>query len=240
VTWGRLLGNLRKDKLQALLAAVKQPGRTSAEVAELVVEAAAVESSLHVHATCAAPENVFCPFTLVRRGPDGCLTRTAAPMLHWGNVDSGSMVNIVYSGVLARHPIFYAFHQPYSHSVRGVGNSTVAIIGKLVGVPISLGRDQAAGSCLKVDFYVLDCPYYHFILGLALLQQVDGGVLCGCRRLDVQLGAQGGGGRYLIPLATRSEATRSPCYQSAPAHTPTPPPPPPPYLQPVAEGTAWT
>lgn len=63
-------------------------------------------------------------------------------MLHWGNVDSGSMVNIVYSGVLQRHPILFAYHQPFSHTVQGVGNSRIAVTGKLAGVPISLGKDQ--------------------------------------------------------------------------------------------------
>jgi hypothetical protein len=109
-------------------------------MAEAVVEAAAVDASLTTHAICAAPENVFCPFTLVTRGPDGQLTRSPSPMLHWGNVDTGSMVNIVYSGVLTRHPSFLAYHQPYHHMVRGVGNNPVAVTGKLVGVPISLGK----------------------------------------------------------------------------------------------------
>jgi hypothetical protein len=61
-------------------------------------------------------------------------------MLHWGNVDTGSMVNIVYSGVLIRHPSFLAYHQLYQHTVRGVGNTHVAVTGKIVGVPISLGK----------------------------------------------------------------------------------------------------
>lgn len=120
------------------------------------------------------------------------------------------------------------------------------VTGKLVGVPISLGRDQAAGTCLKVNFYVLDCPSYHFIIGLDLLKRVDGAVLCGSRRLDIRLGQQGGGGRYIVPLATRSEAYRSPCYQlPPPSMYPLPgqptqtaaPPPPPEGLKPIPEAS---
>ena len=137
------------------------------------MEHAAVELAVRNH-SFAAPENVFCPFTIPSRDGTGALARASSPLVHWGNVDTGSMVNIVYQGALTLHPSLHAYHHPYSHQVKGVGGCTVAVIGKLQQVPVSLGKGQSAGSCFKTDFFVLDCPGYHFILGLALLRPIDG------------------------------------------------------------------
>lgn len=191
------------------------------------MEMAAVQSALHTHAHCPAPENMFCPFTVVKRGQEGGLARERDPMLHWGNVDTGSMVNIVYSGVLRTFPHLHQYHEAFDYVVKGVGDNLTKVTGKLVGVPISLGMEQGPGTCVKTTFYVLACESYHFIFGLALLAAIDGGVFCGSRRLEYTLGPAGQHERRSIPLATRSTARESPCYHVQahyPAHARDAPP----------------
>ncbi len=56
------------------------------------------------HMEGALPDNMFAPFTIPPRDTQGELTRSESPTVHWGNVDTGSMVNIMYSGVLAAFP----------------------------------------------------------------------------------------------------------------------------------------
>ncbi len=207
--------------MQQLLAAAKQLDSDGAEqAADAAVELAAVQEALQTHVTAPAPENMFCPFTIVKRGEGGQLQRSTAPMLHWGNVDTGSMVNIVYSGVLRAFPHLHQYHQPFEHVVKGVADKLTKVTGKLVGVPISLGMEQRAGTCVKTTFYVLQCESYHFILGLTLLALIDGGVFCGSRRLEYTLGPAGKGERVDIPLATRSTARQSPCYTVQPFYAP--------------------
>lgn len=42
---------------------------------------------------------MFVPFTLVSRDSEGKLQRDENPVIHYGNADTGSMVNVMYSGV---------------------------------------------------------------------------------------------------------------------------------------------
>lgn len=49
------------------------------------------------------PENMFAPFTVLE-SITGTPQRTSSPVVHWGHVDSGSMVCIVYEGVLRAFP----------------------------------------------------------------------------------------------------------------------------------------
>ncbi len=171
------------------------------------MELAAVQAAITTHTTSPAPENMFCPFTIVERNTTtGHLHRNDAPMIHWGNVDTGSMVNIAYSGVLRTFPQLHQYWEEFTHVVKGVGDKLTKVMGKLVGVPISLGMEQGPGTCVKTTFYVLDCDSYHFILGLTLLAVVDGGVFCGSRRLEYTLGPAGNHHRCTIPLATRTTA----------------------------------
>jgi hypothetical protein len=79
------------------------------------------------------------------------------------------MVNIMYSGVLNSFPELTQYQQPFQHEVRGVGNNITKVVCKLTNVPVSVGADQAKGSCFRTTFYVLNCPTYHCILGLTLL-----------------------------------------------------------------------
>ncbi len=221
VTWGQLLANLPEQQVQQLLTIAKQlEGGSTEQAAEGAVELAAVQAAITTHNNSPAPENMFCPFTVVGRDPrTGQLHRQAAPMMHWGNVDTGSMVNIVYSGVLRTFPHLHQYWEDFEHVVKGVGDRLTKVTGKVVGVPVSLGMEQAPGSCIKTTFYVLACDSYHFILGLTLLAAIDGGVYCGSRRLDYAMGPTGGHQRCTVPLATRTTARQSPCYSARPQYT---------------------
>lgn len=68
------------------------------------------------------------------------------------------MVNIAYSGVLEAFPWLQCYSQPFSHVVKGVGENTTAVVCRLVDVPVSLGDQQGAGTCVRTNFYVLNCP----------------------------------------------------------------------------------
>lgn len=46
---------------------------------------------------------------------------TPSPMLHWGHVDTGAMVNLVYSGVLDAFASLQRYKQDFQHTVSGVG-----------------------------------------------------------------------------------------------------------------------
>jgi hypothetical protein len=134
------------------------------------------------------------------------------------------MVNIAYSGVLQAFPWLRCYSQPFNHVVKGVGENTCAVICKLVDVPVSLGDQQSAGTCIRTTFYVLECQAYHFILGLTLLSVIDGGVFCGSRRLTYTLGKGGKHAQVTLPLQTRTTARNSPAYKQAMAVLATPTP----------------
>lgn len=62
---------------------------------------------------------------------------------HWIQVDSGSMINIVYSGVLGVFPELNNFFEDFQHQVTGVGNKVTKIVGKLTNVPLKLGAPRS-------------------------------------------------------------------------------------------------
>lgn len=85
-----------------------------------VREIAALEATvLYVQSleTCAEPpQNMFAPFTIQSVGAKGepdPLQRT----VHWAHVDSGSMVCIVYEGVLHAWPELRRYRKPWRHTV---------------------------------------------------------------------------------------------------------------------------
>ena len=163
---------------------------------------------------------MFAPFTVGKVAGEGQLEREADPVVHWGNVDTGAMVNIVYSGVVDTHPGLARYKSDFTHVVKGVGDKTTKVIYKLVGVPISVGSKQVPGSFRRVTFYVLDCPSYHWILGLSLLQAIDAGVFCSSRTMQFKLGKAGKGATQSIPLVPRSQVKLSPAYLTT--HPPAP------------------
>ena len=105
ITWGQLLTHLPQCQLDKLMQAVK-PATPAMEdqVPANTAELAAVHAAVTAHLEGNPPENMFAPFTIPPKDSQGKPTKHAAPTVHWGNVDTGSMVNIVYSGVLNTHP----------------------------------------------------------------------------------------------------------------------------------------
>lgn len=156
ISLGQLMANLPRDTLDDLLATVhqlsqkKEPPKTSADATEAAVVQAAV-----AHSRQASEQNLFAPFHVAEQS-----TSAGAKLgvtLHWGNVDTGSMVNIIYSGVLSAFPALLQYKHPFTHIVKGVGGKTSTVTCKLVDVPLSIGREQEPGSWVTTTFYVLDC-----------------------------------------------------------------------------------
>jgi hypothetical protein len=77
-------------------------------------------------------------------------------------------------------------------------------------VPVCLGVTQHVGESVRATFYVLECPSYHFIFGLALLQTINGGVLC---RDKVLTYTSGSGATSTLQLQPRSLVRESPSFQ---------------------------
>ena len=66
----------------------------------------------------------------------------------------------------------------------GIGGQRTQIVGKLEGVPISLGTKPARGSVVHVTFYILGgCASYHWLFGLTLLEPLQGVIFCSQRML---------------------------------------------------------
>ena len=192
ITWGQMLHLMPQGSLDKLMDAVKpETPAPDDTVPQEAVEIAAVHATVAAHLGGSTPENMFAPFTVPPTTESGGLTRAPDPVIHWGNVDTGSMVNIVYSGVVDTHVGLAQYKQEFTHVVRGVGDKTTKVVYKLVGVPISVGREQVPGSCRRATFYVLDCPTYHWILGLPLLSSIDAAVFCSSRTLQFKLGKAG-------------------------------------------------
>lgn len=169
----------------------------------------------------ALPENMFAAFTLPSKGPTGTPVRVADPLVHYGNVDTGSMVNVMYSGVLTANPALLEYKQEFTHVICGVGDKITRVICKLVDVPLSLGKKQASGSLVTATFYVIECPQYHFILGLTLLGAVNGIVDCGKRQLLYTAGPKGGGEERKLQLLDRREVQSKPAYRAVHTHVDT-------------------
>ena len=106
--------------------------------APVLDEVAAVEAAVTAHRNT-HPQNMFASFSLAVHHDAGALGTTSAPMLHWGHVDTGAMVNLVYSGVLEVFEQLHRYRQEFQHTVSGVGQSRTRVVGKLVGVPLHVG-----------------------------------------------------------------------------------------------------
>lgn len=216
VSFGQLLANLPQAKLDEMMTLVKQlstpeSGGDPAMAAELAAVQAAVTANTYGGQL---PENMFVPFTLVGRDLEGKLKRDEKPVIHYGNADTGSMVNVLYSGVLSANQGLEQYRADFQHMIRGVGEKITKVICKLVDVPVSLGYDQAPGSLIKATFYVIDCPSYHFIIGLTLLSVVNGQVHCGARRLTYTLGPAGKGAQQDLGLVSRDVVQTSPAFKA--------------------------
>ncbi len=146
----------------------RQANEGTATAEEEVVELAAVKAAIAAHVQ-ALPQNIFAPFAI---------HHPQAELTHWGNVDTGSMVNIVYEGVVHAFPYLKSYWEDTKMTVEGVGGKYTQVVGKLVDVPISLGLRCMEEPCTYATFYVLKHPGYHYILGLTFLKSIDGVVSC--------------------------------------------------------------
>ena len=64
---------------------------------------------------------MFAPFTILTTTTTGAFERSPHPTIHWAHVDSGSMVCIVYEGVLDAYPELLVYKRPWRHEVSGIG-----------------------------------------------------------------------------------------------------------------------
>lgn len=118
MSWGNLLNVLGPEQRNELITTathIDPPTR-----APLSAEAAAVEATVAAHQRT-VPQNMFASFSIGAKQGAGQLATTPDPLLHWGNVDTGAVVNLVYSGVVAAFPELARYRHPFHHVVQGVG-----------------------------------------------------------------------------------------------------------------------
>lgn len=181
---GGLLGALPRAMVDPVIDQLRSDNQSNDQAVKTSdVETEAVELSLMRH-NSQPPKNLFAPF-FVTWEP------TSTPLVtHWGNVDSGSMVNIVYSSILEAFPELNKSWEAYQQVVMGVGNKTTSVVGKLVDVSIHLGHPPNAGKAFRTTFYVLECKKYHWILGLHALNSIDAGIFARKGEITYQLDGQ--------------------------------------------------
>lgn len=101
ITWEALLRHLSIDQIEDLVARIRACRTLPSTNDHLATEMAFVETTVAKQAS-ATPEslpNRFSPFQI--RTPE---TPPCRDSQHYGNVDTGSMINLAYSGVLTAFP----------------------------------------------------------------------------------------------------------------------------------------
>ena len=84
---------------------------------------------------------------------------------------------MIYEGVAPAFKDLAPYWRPFTHRVKGIGGQVSKVVGKLVGVPVSLGATPDP-QAVRSTFYVLDSPGYHWLLGLTFLEATHGAVHC--------------------------------------------------------------
>ena len=171
MTWGALLGTLPSNVVNNIVAQARrineqQPMCSLEEAGQLAAVCSALSSESQV------PQNMFAPFTAAREGVVDDITT------HWGNVDTGAMVNVVYLGVTKAFTELQAYWVDFNHALTGVGGKRTRIVAKLEDVPLCVGGKYHADEVVRATFYVVENDDYHWILGLPLLASLQGKVLC--------------------------------------------------------------
>lgn len=144
---------------------------------------------------------MFAPFTAAKEGVADSTT------VHWGNVDTGAMVNVVYLGVTRVFKELQRYWVDFNHALTGVGGKRTRIVAKLKDVPLSLGEQHLEADVVHSTFYVIDNDDYHWILGLPLLAAIRGKVLCKDRALEYTTPQAA---LRQLPLISRTEAREQP------------------------------
>ena len=153
---------------------------------------------------------MFAPFSIPSSDKVGSLVP-----IHWGNVDTGAMVNVVYLGVTRVFKTLQQYWVKYDHVLYGVGGKQTKIVAMLKDVPIRMGCNTATDSdafsphinaqaILKATFLVVDNDDYHWILGIPLLAGLNG--LVHCRDRTLQYTPPGTTSTATLHLITRTEA----------------------------------
>ena len=117
-------------------------------------------------------ENLFCPFSFVRRHPDGRFVREGKPLLHFGNIDSGAMVRCVSQIMLDVFPELNQYKHDAPDVMYGVGNMKCRVFGQLMDVPVSLGPLQEPGTVVLANFKIVEGDTYAVLFGLDLLDPI--------------------------------------------------------------------
>jgi len=128
--------------------------------------------------------NMFAPFIIPSDH-----TVSDIPVVHWGNVDTGAMVNVVYLGVTRVFQYLQKFWVKYEHVLYGVGGKRTNIVAMLKDVPLHIGTDRCpssrdSSSLFTATFLVVDNDDYHWILGIPLLAALNAKVSCKERVLE--------------------------------------------------------
>jgi hypothetical protein len=135
--------------------------------------------------------------------------------IHWGNVDTGAMVNVVYLGVTRVFKTLQQYWENYDHVLYGVGGKQTKIVAMLKDVPLRMGCNTNTKSDafspranhpddFKATFLVVDNDDYHWILGIPLLAGLNG--LVHCRERTLQYTPPGTTSSATLHLITRTEA----------------------------------
>jgi len=204
ITWGKKLGSLNDgvmDKLaqQAQKIADQLPTCTTEDAKVLAYVQSALDTSQNVQ------PNMFAPFVIPSNSTVGDVAT-----VHWGNVDTGAMVNVVYLGVTRVFQYLQKYWVEYNHVLYGVGGKQTRIVAMLKDVPVILGDSRSPAptapntQCHKATFLVVDHDDYHWILGIPLLAAIDGMVRC--RERSLEYAPAGATSSTSFPLITRSEA----------------------------------
>ena len=82
--------------------------------------------------------NMFAPFVIPQADKLGDVVT-----VHWGNVDTGAMVNLVYLGVTRVFKYLKKYWVEYNHVLFGVGGKQTRIVAILKDVPVTLGSNSA-------------------------------------------------------------------------------------------------
>jgi hypothetical protein len=153
---------------------------------------------------------MFAPFSIPSLDKVGSLVP-----IHWGNVDTGAMVNVVYLGVTRVFKTLQQYWVKYDHVLYGVGGKQTKIVAMLKDVPIRMGchtarepdafgPDTNVSVDFKATFLVVDNDDYHWILGIPLLAGLNG--LVHCRDRTLQYTPPGTTSTATLHLITRTEA----------------------------------
>jgi hypothetical protein len=105
VSWATLLGLLPAHLIDPIVAKLRESNLQPAAVAAPDTVEAAILDTAVAHHHAAPPHNIFAPFFHLQADVEP----GHIPITHWANVDSGSMVNIVYQGVVDAFPHLHPY-----------------------------------------------------------------------------------------------------------------------------------